>query len=148
MLPVSTPRRPRPVIVGAGFAGLSVATTQAHSEATLIGRHNHLLSQPLLYHVATTGLSPADIASPIRGILSRAGNVHVMLAAVFAISLERREVAAGGRRIGFDHLILATGARHAYFGHGEWAAFAPGLTTIEDATRLGNKVRSKPCHQI
>ena len=94
-------------------------------------RNNHHLFQPLLYQVATAGLSPADIASPIRGILGGQRNVKIMLAEVSGIDVTRKEVIADGRRIAYDYLVLATGARHAYFGHNDWAAFAPGLKTIE-----------------
>ncbi len=90
--------------------------------------------------MATAGLSPADIASPIRGILARAQNVNVILGKVSAIDTERREVLADGRRVPYDTLVLATGAQHAYFGHGDWAAFAPGLKTIDDATYIRRRI--------
>jgi NADH dehydrogenase len=133
---------PRIVIVGAGFGGLSTAKALAGKpfDVTVIDRHNYHLFQPLLYQVATAGLSPADIASPIRGILQRAQNVNVMLGKVSGIDLERREVLAEGRRIPYDTLVLATGAQHAYFGHGDWAAFAPGLKTIDDATYIRRRI--------
>jgi NADH dehydrogenase len=126
-------RRPRVVIVGGGFGGLSATTELANSDfdVTLIDRHNYHLFQPLLYQVATAGLSPADIASPIRAVMRRAHNVNVVLAQVSGIAVEAREVLAEGRRIPFDILIIATGARHAYFGHDEWASSAPGLKTID-----------------
>ena len=92
----------------------------------MIDQHNYHLFQPLLYQVATAGLSPADIASPIRGILSREQNANVMLGKVSGIDAARREVFAEGRRIPYDTLILATGARHAYFGHDDWARMRPG----------------------
>src|SRR3954467_1533037 len=133
---------PRVVIVGAGFAGLSAAKALAGSafDVTVIDQHNYHLFQPLLYQVATAGLSPAEIASPIRGILARAQNVNVMLGKVSGVDVERREVLVEGRRVPFDHLIVATGAQHAYFGHGEWAAFAPGLKTIDDATYIRRRI--------
>src|ERR1044072_1511548 len=133
---------PRIVIVGAGFGGLSPAKALAGKpfDVTVIDRHNYHLFQPLLYQVATAGLSPADIASPIRGILQRAQNVNVMLGKVSGIDLERREVLAEGRRIPYDTLVLATGAQHAYFGHGDWAAHAPGLKTIDDATYIRRRI--------
>jgi NADH:ubiquinone reductase (H+-translocating) len=133
---------PRVVIVGAGFGGLSAAKTLAGKpfDITVIDQHNYHLFQPLLYQVATAGLSPADIASPIRGILAREQNVNVILGKVSAIDTERREVLADGRRVPYDILILATGARHAYFGHGEWAASAPGLKTIDDATYIRRRI--------
>ena len=133
---------PRVVIVGAGFGGLSAAKALAGKpfDVTVIDQHNYHLFQPLLYQVATAGLSPADIASPIRGILARAQNVNVILGKVSAIDTERREVLADGRRVPYDILILATGARHAYFGHDEWAASAPGLKTIDDATYIRRRI--------
>lgn len=132
----------RVVIVGAGFGGLSAAKalTGAPFDVAVIDQHNYHLFQPLLYQVATAGLSPADIASPIRGILARAQNVNVMLGKVSGVDVQGREVIAEGRRIPFDYLILATGAQHAYFGHGDWAAFAPGLKTIDDATYIRRRI--------
>src|SRR4051812_39808325 len=128
---------PRVVIIGAGFGGLSTAKqlAQAPFNVTIVDRHNYHLFQPLLYQVATAGLSPADIASPIRGILQRQGNVKVILAKVSGIDTTCREVLAEGRRIPYDYLIVATGAEHAYFGH-DWSTYAPGLKTIDDATYL------------
>jgi NADH:quinone reductase (non-electrogenic) len=135
-------RRPRVVILGAGFAGLSAAKALRNSpfDVIVIDRHNYHLFQPLLYQVATAGLSPADIASPIRGILRDQKNTNVILAEVSHVDLERKEVAAEGLRIDFDHLIVATGARHAYFDHPDWAAYAPGLKTIDDATYLRRRI--------
>jgi NADH dehydrogenase len=132
----------RVVIVGAGFGGLSAAKVLAGSafDVTVVDQHNYHLFQPLLYQVATAGLSPADIASPIRGILAKAGNINVMLGKVSGIDTARRDVLAEGRRIPFDYLILATGAQHAYFGHGDWAAHAPGLKTIDDATYIRRRI--------
>ena len=134
--------KPRVVIVGAGFGGLSAAKALAGTDfdVTVVDQHNYHLFQPLLYQVATAGLSPADIASPIRGILQSAQNINVVLGKVSGIDTGRREVIAEGRRIPFDHLILATGAQHAYFGHGEWAADAPGLKTIDDATYIRRRI--------
>jgi NADH:ubiquinone reductase (H+-translocating) len=134
--------RPRVVIVGAGFGGLSAAKALDGSafDVTVIDRHNYHLFQPLLYQVATAALSPAEIASPIRAILSRAQNVNVMLGKVSGVDTQRREVLAEGRRVPYDYLILATGAQHAYFGHGDWAAFAPGLKTIDDATYIRRRI--------
>jgi NADH dehydrogenase len=132
----------RVVIVGAGFGGLSAAKALAGSgfDVTIIDQHNYHLFQPLLYQVATAGLSPADIASPIRSILARARNVNVILGKVSGVDVARRAVIAEGRRIPFDHLILATGAQHAYFGHDDWAASAPGLKTIDDATYIRRRI--------
>jgi len=134
--------RPRVVIVGAGFGGLSLAKALARSsfEVILVDRQNYHLFQPLLYQVATAALSPADIAAPIRGILAGQRNATVLLANVGAIHPDRREIVADNRCIGYDYLVLATGARHAYFGHDDWAPLAPGLKTIDDATRLRAKI--------
>jgi NADH dehydrogenase len=134
--------RPHVVIVGGGFGGLSAAKGLADApfELTLIDRNNHHLFQPLLYQVATAGLSPADIASPIRSILRGQQNAKVVLAEVSGVDLKHRQVLADGRRIPYDYLVIATGARHAYFGHDDWAAFAPGLKTIDDATALRRRI--------
>jgi len=135
-------RIPRVVIVGAGFGGLSAAKALAGTayEITLIDRHNYHLFQPLLYQVATAGLSPADIAAPIRGIIGAQRNITVTLAAVSGVDTARSEVIAEGRRIPYDFLVLATGAQHAYFGHDDWAFYAPGLKTIDDATYLRRRI--------
>ena len=132
----------RVVIVGGGFGGLSAAKalSKAPFEITLIDRNNHHLFQPLLYQVATAGLSPADIAWPIRHILRGQKNARVMLAAVSGVDLKRKEVIAGDRRVPYDYLVIATGARHVYFGHDDWAAFAPGLKTIDDATAVRRRI--------
>jgi NADH dehydrogenase len=133
---------PRVVIVGAGFGGLSAAKALAGRpfDVTVIDQHNYHLFQPLLYQVATAGLSPSDIAAPIRHVLNSQANANVMLGKVTGVDVAAREVLAEGRRIPYDHLILATGAQHAYFGHGEWAAFAPGLKTIDDATYIRRRI--------
>jgi NADH:quinone reductase (non-electrogenic) len=133
---------PRIVIIGAGFGGLWAASALARAPAqvTVIDERNYHLFQPLLYQVATAGLSPADIAAPIRGILSRQRNAHVVLGRVTGIDKARRLVQLRDREVPYDWLIVATGARHAYFGHEEWAAFAPGLKNIDDATRLRRKI--------
>ena len=130
---------PHIVIVGGGFAGLW--TTRALADLpvriTLIDRHNHHLFQPLLYQVATAGLSAPDIAAPLRHILRRQKNVEVRLADVVAIAPHDKCITlADGDTVAFDHLLLATGATHAYFGHDEWAQHAPGLKTLDDALRL------------
>jgi NADH dehydrogenase len=132
----------RVVIIGAGFAGLSAARAlrDAPFEIIVVDRHNYHLFQPLLYQVATAGLAPADIASPIRSILRDQKNATVVLARVSGIRLANKEVEAEGLRIGFDHLLVATGAQHAYFGHPEWSAFAPGLKTVDDATYLRRRI--------
>jgi NADH dehydrogenase len=133
---------PRVVIIGAGFAGLSaaVALARAPAQIVVIDERNYHLFQPLLYQVATAGLSPADIAAPIRGILRRQKNTHVMLGSVTGIDVAGRAVMLRERKVPYDHLIVATGARHAYFGHEEWAAVAPGLKKIDDATRVRRKI--------
>ena len=135
--------RPRVVIIGAGFGGLSAATALAkvNADVTVVDRHNYHLFQPLLYQVATAGLSPADIASPIRSILSRQKNTYVVLAKVEGIDTLRQEVQTSeGRTLPYDHLIVATGARHAYFGHDEWEQHAHGIKKIDDATFLRRKI--------
>ena len=136
-----TPRHPRVVIVGAGFGGLSAAKALAGTafDVTIVDRHNYHLFQPLLYQVATAALSPADIAAPIREIVRRQENTTVVLAKVSGVDVASGEVIAEGRRIPFDFLVLATGAEHAYFGH-DWAGFAPGLKTVDDATYLRRRI--------
>ena len=139
---VSPVHRTRIIIVGAGFGGLAAAKALAGSDfdVTVIDRHNYHLFQPLLYQVATAGLSPSDIASPIRSILSRAQNIRVVLADVTGIDTDRWEVIAEDQHFPYDTLILATGARHAYFGQDEWAYHAPGLKRIDDATFLRQRI--------
>jgi NADH:ubiquinone reductase (H+-translocating) len=131
----------RVVIIGAGFGGLSAAKGLARApvDVTVVDRHNYHLFQPLLYQVATAALSPGDIAGPVRGVLRRQRNANVILAKVSGIDVARREVIAEGRRIPFDELIIATGAEHAYFGN-DWASYAPGLKTIDDATYLRRRI--------
>ena len=131
----------RVVIIGAGFGGLSAAKQLARMpfNVTIVDRHNYHLFQPLLYQVATAGLSPGDIASPIRGILRRQKNAKVVLAKVSGIDTRRSEVLAEGHRIPYDYLVVATGAEHAYFGH-DWSSYAPGLKTIDDATYLRRRI--------
>ena len=138
---LSSERR-RVVIIGAGFGGLTAAKTLARAafDVTVIDQHNYHLFQPLLYQVATAGLSPADIASPIRSILRDQKNTTVILARVSGIDVGQRHVCAETLRFEFDDLIVATGARHAYFGHPEWMPHAPGLKTIDDATYLRRRI--------
>jgi NADH:ubiquinone reductase (H+-translocating) len=133
---------PRVVIVGAGFGGLAAATglKGAAVQVTVIDRRNYHLFQPLLYQVATAALSPADIAQPIRSILKRQQNATVLLGKVTGIDAEGRAVLIGERRVPYDYLIVATGARHAYFGHDEWEPFAPGLKKIDDATDIRRRI--------
>src|SRR5918911_3500598 len=136
-------RRPRVVIVGAGFGGLACARAleDAPVEVVLIDRRNYPLFQPLLYQGAPAALSPADIAWPIRGILARQANASVQLGRVTGVDTRAREVVVdGARRVAYDYLVLATGARHAYFGREDWAAFAPGLKKIDDATLIRQRV--------
>jgi len=131
------------VIIGAGFGGLAAARALARAkvDVTLIDRRNHHLFQPLLYQVATAGLSPADIAAPIRAILRGQCNARVVLDEVVAIDRpQRRVILTEGRPISYDRLIVATGARHSYFGRDEWAAHAPGIKTIDDATAVRRKI--------
>jgi len=129
---------PRVVIVGAGFGGLTAAKALRHARAqvTIIDRQNHHLFQPLLYWVATAGLSPADISSPIRSILHRQKNTEVMMAEVTGIDLEQQRVLMGEHALSYDYLVLATGAHDNYFGHPEWEHYAPGLKSITDAISI------------
>ncbi len=130
------------MIVGGGFAGLYAARSLARHPVriTVVDRKNHHTFQPLLYQVATAALSPADIASPIRGILRRYKNVNVLLDEAVGFDLDRRRVKLRGLELEYDYLILASGATHAYFGHDEWAPFAPGLKTLEDALEIRRRV--------
>ena len=137
-------RRPKVVILGAGFGGLAAAMRLRHAkvDVTVIDRRNYHLFQPLLYQVATAGLSPAQIAMPIRRILSRQSNVTVLMERVEGIDKDARTVQTANRRIAYDYLVIATGARHAYFGNDEWAVTAPGLKTIGDATEIRARILS------
>jgi NADH dehydrogenase len=130
------------VILGAGFGGLSAARELdgAPVEVAVVDRRNHHLFQPLLYQVATASLSPGDIAYPIRSILRRQENVRVLLAEATAIDSGAREVLLADGRLPYDYLIVATGARHAYFGHDEWEPNAPGLKTLEDAIEIRRRI--------
>ena len=135
----STSAEPVVVIVGAGFGGLYAARAlrRAPVRVILLDRRNHHLFQPLLYQVATAALSPAEIAAPIRHVLRKQANAHVRLGEVSDVALDAREVVmSNGDRIGYDHLILATGAVDQYFGHDDWAAPAPGLKKLEDAVEI------------
>jgi NADH dehydrogenase len=133
---------PRVVIVGGGFGGLEAAKKLAcrNIHLTVIDRTNYHLFQPLLYQVATAALSPADIAAPIRAILRKCKNVEVMLAEVQSVDVNTRVVHAGDINIAYDYLILATGARHSYFGHPEWERLAPGLKSLEDAVEIRRRI--------
>ena len=134
---------PHVVIIGGGFGGLSAARTlgRAAVRVTLVDRRNHHLFQPLLYQVATAALSPGDIASPIRWILRRVRSVRVILGDARRIDVAARRVELGdGAVLDYEYVIVATGASHAYFGHAEWAAHAPGLKTLEDAIGIRRRV--------
>ena len=134
--------RKRVVILGAGFGGLSAARALegAPVEVAVVDRRNHHLFQPLLYQVATASLSPGDIAYPIRAILRHQENVRVLLAEATAIDAAAREVVLADGRLSYDYLIVATGARHAYFGHDEWEPDAPGLKTLDDAIEMRRRI--------
>jgi NADH dehydrogenase len=133
----------RVVVVGAGFAGLNLAKglgREAGVELTVLDRSNHHLFQPLLYQVAMAGLSPAEIAAPIRSLLSRQANTRVLRAEVLDVDLARRSVVTADASHPYDYLVLACGARHAYFGHEAWEPFAPGLKTLAQATEIRRRV--------
>jgi len=135
--------QPRVVIVGGGFAGIHAARAlkDINVSVTLIDKRNHHLFQPLLYQVALAVLSPADIAQPIRSILSNQPNVEVLMDEVVGIDVGARQLTLGsGARVDYDYLALATGASHSYFGHEDWAQLAPGLKTVEDALEIRRRV--------
>ncbi|MEO1091551.1 MAG: NAD(P)/FAD-dependent oxidoreductase [Pseudomonadota bacterium] len=141
---MKTPANPAPrvVVVGGGFAGMAATRALARSGArvTLVDRRNHHLFQPLLYQVATAALSPGDIAWPIRAMLRGQANVRVLLSRVVGVDMAAQCVKLEDDEIPFDHLVLATGARHAYFGRDEWEERAPGLKKILDATHIREKL--------
>jgi NADH dehydrogenase len=136
--------QPRVVIVGAGFGGLkaakALATTPVH--LTVIDHHNYHLFQPMLYEVATAGLAPDDISSPIREILKHQSNTEVLMAEVTGIDVQGRRVLMGDESVPFDYLIVATGASNNYFGHDQWRQFAPGLKALEDALEIRDIILS------
>jgi len=134
--------KPRIVIVGAGFGGLAVAQSLRRFEAdiTLIDRQNHHLFQPLLYQVTTAGLSPADIAWPVRYLMRRQPNTRVLMGEVQGVDPARKVVTLDAGPIAYDCLVLATGATHGYFGRDEWARHAPGLKTLDDATAMRRRL--------
>jgi len=135
-------KKPQVIIIGAGFGGLEAAKKLACKDVslTVIDRTNYHLFQPLLYQVATAALSPADIAAPVRAILSKCRNVEVILAEVESVDVESRKVKTNDMVFDYDFLILATGARHSYFGHDEWEKLAPGLKSLEDAVELRRRI--------
>jgi NADH:ubiquinone reductase (H+-translocating) len=136
---------PRVVIVGGGFAGLNCARRLGHkggAQVMVIDKRNHHLFQPLLYQVAMAGLSPAEIAAPIRGLLGKYRNIKVLQALVERIDRASRRVITDRGEYEYDYLLLAAGAQHSYFGHNEWEAFAPGLKTLEQATEIRRRVLS------
>jgi NADH dehydrogenase len=139
---LTTPARPRVVIVGGGFGGLSAAKALADApvEVLLVDRRNHHVFQPLLYQVATAALSPGDIASPIRWILRKQKNLRVWLAEATGVDTARSVLVLAGGEVRYDHLILSSGSTHAYFGHDEWHEHAPGLKTLEDALDMRRRI--------
>src|SRR5215472_3397288 len=139
---MSSKSAPRVVILGAGFGGLNAARTLAgkNLQVTIVDRKNHHTFQPLLYQVATAGLSPGEIASPIRSVFRGDDNVVSLLEEAKDFDLDRRLVKTSEQEIPYDYLIVATGATHAYFGHDEWEPCAPGLKTIEDALEIRRRV--------
>lgn len=139
----TTPKQPRVVVVGAGFGGLRVvqALKNAPAQIIVVDRRNHHTFQPLLYQVATASLSPADIAKPIRSILRRQDNVRaVLMAEALAVDPQGQILQTNAGPIPYDYLVLATGARHSYFGHDDWEPFAPGLKSLEDALEIRRRV--------
>src|SRR5581483_4182689 len=134
--------RPRVVLIGAGFGGIHAARGlhKAPVDLIVIDRNNHHLFQPLLYQVATAGLSPADISAPIRHILKKQKNTTVFMAEVTGIDLQEQRVMTQDRAIAYDYLIVATGASHSYLGHNEWEPYAPGLKTVVDATTIRREI--------
>jgi NADH dehydrogenase len=131
------------IIIGGGFAGLDAARRLRNVECdvTIVDRHNHHVFQPLLYQVATAGLSPGDIASPIRWILRKQKRVRVLLAKVERIDSKAKRIQLdGGTTLSYDYLIVAAGATHSYFGHDEWAGTAPGLKTLDDALGIRRRL--------
>jgi NADH dehydrogenase/putative oxidoreductase len=133
---------PHVVVVGGGFGGIAMVRglRGAACRVTLVDHRNHHLFQPLLYQVATASLSPADIATPVRSMFRDQENVRVLLGEVTGIDLAGRTVVLGAGRIRYDLLVVATGARHSYFGRDQWATFAPGLKSIEDATTIRRRL--------
>src|SRR5216110_625209 len=138
----ASPKIPRVVSIGAGFGGLEAAKKLSGGavQVTVVDRTNYHLFQPLLYQVATAALSPADIAAPVRAILSKCENMKVILAEVQSIDVNARKVKMVDGELDYDYLILATGARHSYFGHPEWEKLAPGLKSLEDVIEIRRRI--------
>jgi NADH:ubiquinone reductase (H+-translocating) len=141
------PRRKRVIIIGGGFAGIAAAHALRHAdvEIVLIDRRNHHIFQPLLYQVATAVLSPAEIAAPIRQLEAKQSNVTVLLAEVTTIDVASHTIEASSQGVGvlkiaFDYLVIATGMRPSYFGHDEFARYAPGLKSLNDAETIRAKI--------
>jgi NADH:ubiquinone reductase (H+-translocating) len=134
--------KPQVIIIGAGFGGLEAAKKLARKDVqvTVIDRTNYHLFQPLLYQVATAALSPADISAPVRSVLSKFKNIEVILAEVESVDVAAKKVKTPDLEFDYDYLILATGARHSYFGHNEWEKLAPGLKSLEDAIELRRRI--------
>ncbi|MGH6998262.1 MAG: NAD(P)/FAD-dependent oxidoreductase [Phenylobacterium sp.] len=141
---MSQAERPRVVIVGGGFGGLEAARAlaKANAQITLIDQRNYHLFQPLLYQVATAALSPSEIAWPLRHVLTRQANARVVMTRAQSVDLEARKVVTDAGEFPYDHLIIATGAAHSYFGKPQWESAAPGLKSLEDATELRRRVLS------
>jgi NADH:ubiquinone reductase (H+-translocating) len=139
---MTPPSLPRVFIVGGGFAGLAAAKALAGAPIalTIVDRRNHHVFQPLLYQVATASLSPADISAPIRSVVRGQDNCEVVLAEITGVDLAGRRLLLANGHVVYDYLVLAAGATHAYFGHDDWAAIAPGLKSIEDATELRRRI--------
>src|SRR2546421_6691253 len=135
-------QKPHVIIIGAGFGGLQAAKKlgRKNVRVTVIDRTNYHLFQPLLYQVATAALSPADIAAPVRSVLSKFKNVEVILAEVQSVDVAAKKVKTADLEFDYDYLILATGARHSYFGHNDWEKLAPGLKSLEDAIELRRRI--------
>ncbi|MDX2263311.1 MAG: NAD(P)/FAD-dependent oxidoreductase, partial [Gemmatimonadales bacterium] len=135
--------RPHVVVIGGGFAGLYLARGLARADVrvTLVDRRNHHLFQPMLYQVAAAALSPKDIAAPIRSILRKQANVEVLLAEVRRVAPAERTIHLDdGSQIGYDYCVVATGARHSYFGNDQWEQMAPGLKSVEDALEIRRRI--------
>src|SRR5216110_2197655 len=138
----ASPKIPRVVSIGAGFGGLEAAKKLSGGavQVTVVDRTNYHLFQPLLYQVATAALSPADIAAPVRAILSKCKNMEVILAEVQSVDVAAKKIRMTDGELDYDFLIVATGARHSYFGHPEWEKLAPGLKSLEDAVEIRRRI--------